>query len=402
MPNAPHPSSKRAQPAVFADRGPAAGVPAAGYLSCQGAGVALAALPTDWCELIPPGECLTRDGRGPYTLAAAAAVVAAFAIDFPPGSDQAAPVDYDHADLKRTPGADLPPAAGWLAELRLSGNGGIEGRIEWTERARAHIAAREYRYLSPELLVDPESNAIVGLSGAGLTHRPNLYLRALSHRALPPHLEPQMDADELLERLRYLFNLPTLATTAEIGAQLQILTERLKAEGEPAAAAGLVSASATPADRIVLMTQMGRGLSGLRELCAVAPEVETHQVLMAAHARITDLTNTLAERDATETVAQALRERLIEPAKRDWAQGYAKRDPQGFRDYLKGCTPILLSRTDQTPGTDPAGSDYESLVTATMASDKVSRGTAMMAIARAHPEAHRAWIESTQPQTQRA
>jgi phage I-like protein len=372
-------------------------------ITCHGAGRPLSAAAPDWCELIPAGTCHTRDGRGPFHLTDAAAVLAAFAADFPPGSDQAAPVDYAHDDVLRTPGTVLPPAAGWLAELRLAASGAIEGRIEWTDQARERLAAREYRYLSPELLVDPKTDTIVGLSGAGLTHRPNLYLRALSARALPPRLEPQMD-DELLERLRYLFNLPTLATPAEIAAEVARLTERMKsADGAVTETAG---ATAAPADRLVLLTErlaaVSPGLATLRTLCAVAADAAAPQVLAAAQQRITDLTATLATRDAEQQVAQALRDRLIEPAKRDWAQGYARSDPQGFATYLQGCTPLLTARTVTAAPTDPAGSDFDALVVATMTADKLSRGTAMMTVARTHPEAHRAWIESTQPQTPRA
>lgn len=442
------------RPAVRSDR-PAPGVPGAGgvgaYLTCQGAALALqrgadgAALP-EWCALIAPGISHTRDGRGPYTLADAAAVVAAFGAHYPPGSDQDAPVDYAHADLLRAPGADFPPAAGWLTEVRCAADGGVEGRIEWTARAAAMIAAREVRYLSPELLVDPATLSIVGLSGAGLTHRPNLTLRALSEQARP-HLEPQMD-DDILERLRYLLNLPTLATPADIAAQLTVLTDRLKAATGAAEDAGLVTASASPADTLVLLYATGRHVAAMRTLCDTGPGVPTATVLSTAQTRIRDLTaeasgyaaalhmlrtdlglvaadggarlqpgdiaaqtiarvrtleTAAAEREASELVAQAMRDRLIAPAQQVWAQGYARQDPQAFRSYLKGCTPILGTATTRTPPTgDPAGSDYEALVTQAMTADKCTRGTAMMAVARDHPEAHRAWIDSTQPQAQRA
>jgi phage I-like protein len=277
-------------------------------------------------------------------------VLAQFAADYPPGSDQAAPIDYAHADLLRKPTDDLTPASGWIAEVRAAQDGGIEGRIEWTDRARAMIAAREIRYLSPELLVDPATNQIVGLSGGGLTHRPNLYIRAL-HERRPHSLEPQME-EELAERLRYLFNLPTLATPAEIVAELEKAVLALKAAGGPEAGATMAPQSADAA----------RHLGALRGLCALAPERQAAEVLAAAHQRITaaeaqvaDLQGALAEREAQETVAQALRDRLIEPAKREWALGYAKREPQGFCAFLKGCTPVLPAGPASRP--TPAATD---------------------------------------------
>lgn len=447
MPSAPHP------PRCASADSPAAGDPVAGALeTCRGAaralhrgGAADASL-SGWVELIPPGEARTRDGRGPFRLSDPAAVVNAFAVDYPPGSDQAAPVDYDHADLQRDAGDDLTPAAGWLAELRVSEGGGIEGRIEWTARASAMIAAREIRYISPELLVDPESGEIVGISGAGLTHRPNLFLRALSHRARPPALEPQMD--ELAERLRYMLNLPVTSTAAEIAEHLSRLIERLGAESAPMTEAGLLPQGATPADALVLMRQMRDRVDDLgahlllpasadpaevlaqaqTTLSAIGQERETQSAALetlrtelgltppagvqtmtaadiatAAVARVRTLESAAAERDAREAVAAAMRDRLIEPAKREWAEGYARRDPQGFTAYLKTCTPIIAPRATGAPlAGAAAASDFEGLVAAAMAEQGVTRGTAMMRVARVHPEAHRAWIESTQPQALRA
>ncbi|WP_295586030.1 hypothetical protein [uncultured Lamprocystis sp.] len=47
-------------------------------ITCHGAGRPLSAAAPDWCELIPAGTCHTRDGRGPFHLTDAAAVLAAF------------------------------------------------------------------------------------------------------------------------------------------------------------------------------------------------------------------------------------------------------------------------------------------------------------------------------------
>src|SRR5688500_14837475 len=51
-------------------------------------------------------------------------------------------IDYDHKAKDGT-------AAGWVrdAEARTDG---LYLKIEWTEKAREHIANREYRYFSPE------------------------------------------------------------------------------------------------------------------------------------------------------------------------------------------------------------------------------------------------------------
>ncbi|MFV0333072.1 MAG: phage protease, partial [Tropicimonas sp.] len=71
------------------------------------------------------------------------------------------------------------PAAGWIKEL-IAKPDGIWSRVEWTDRARQLITAREYRYLSPALLLAKGSNAVMRIKGAGLVHNPALELTALA------------------------------------------------------------------------------------------------------------------------------------------------------------------------------------------------------------------------------
>ncbi len=49
-------------------------------------------------------------------------------------------------------GVRLPPghrAAGWIEELTWEDGKGIMARVAWTDKAAAHLAAREYKYFSP-------------------------------------------------------------------------------------------------------------------------------------------------------------------------------------------------------------------------------------------------------------
>lgn len=424
---------------------PAPGAPGAGVIQTRGRGRVLAlaragGTAPEWVELIPPGGTVTtRDNRGPYKLVDPAAIVADFAALYPPGSDQAAPIDYDHADLHRETGEDLTPAAGWITELRVSEGGGIEGRVEWTERAAGMVAAREVRYISPELLIDPDTREVVGISGAGLTHRPNLYLRALSH-ASRPTLEPQMD-DHLATQLRYMLNLPTTSTPEEIAEHLSRLVERLRGTTEAMGAVGLLPEGQSAPAAVEALHQLRAGLDDLsadlaleanaapvrvlqsarEELASAAREAEVQraawgalreavslpdgqsgtpaEVANAAATRIRELESAAAERDAREQVAEAMRGRLIPPAQREWAEEYARRDPQGFRRYLSGCQAVVPSApVTAQPQAAADVDEFSALVSAHMREHGVTRGRAMMAVAKAHPEAHRAWVEQTQQQ----
>lgn len=138
----------------------------------------------DWVHLLPLGAVNGRDGRR-WSLDDPAQVIARSA----DGGDL--PIDYDHESEKpKTHGGPLP-AAGWIKGLQARADG-IWGKVEWTKRAAGLIANREYRFLSPVLHYHPSTGQVLRLIGAGLVHRPNLALTALSEQE---KIMPDMPAD---------------------------------------------------------------------------------------------------------------------------------------------------------------------------------------------------------------
>lgn len=256
-------------------------------------------LPPEWVMLIPAGAFSGRDGRGPYMLDVDA-VLAAFAqagIDLP--------IDYEHQTLAAGDKAGPVPAAGWIKELQAR-DGAMWARVEWTPRAAELIASREYRFLSPVFRHDKEGR-ILSLEGAGLTHYPNLDLTPVTHAK-----GDIVMTEELLERLRYLLNLPTLATADELLAELQKLMDRLAA-AETAAQ----SRAPDPAQWVPMAQHK-----------AVAERLATLQAEVAAE-------------KAEAAVAAAMRAGKLAPALKDWAIDYASRDPQGFAAWADRA-PVIL------------------------------------------------------------
>lgn len=135
----------------------------------------LAATPTagQWVQLLPAGRFQGRDGRS-FVLDNPQAVLAETA------KRGDLPIDYEHQmdDPAARPATSEVRAAGWIKQLEACDDG-IWGLVEWTEKARNMIEAREYRYLSPVLHHYPDGR-VVRVIGAGLVHRPNLVLKALS------------------------------------------------------------------------------------------------------------------------------------------------------------------------------------------------------------------------------
>lgn len=254
--------------------------------------------PPEWVHLVPAGAFSGRDGRGPYTLDAAA-VLAAFeqsGIDLP--------IDYEHQTLEASDKAGPVPAAGWIKALEARDDG-LWGRVEWTPRAAELIAAREYRFLSPVFRHD-KTGRVLAMEGAGLVHYPNLDLEPVAHQKGDDMNE------ELLERLRFLLNLPTLSTPEEVVAELEKLIQRLSA-----AEAAAQARQPDPAKWVPMSQHQ-----------AVAEELARLQAAVAAE-------------KAEAAVSAAMSAGKIAPAMKDWARSYATKDPAGFGAFVEKAPAIL-------------------------------------------------------------
>ena len=143
-----------------------------------------------WVHLLPFGRVRGRDGRR-FQLAASKArsVIAA---TMRQNADRLV-IDYEHqTDLAASNGR-AAPAAGWMVALEARSDG-VWGLVEWTARAKAMIAQREYRYLSPTFLHRSDGE-ITRIERAALTNDPNLILTALASRGRSTKGKP-MDAAE--------------------------------------------------------------------------------------------------------------------------------------------------------------------------------------------------------------
>jgi phage I-like protein len=250
--------------------------------------------PPEWVHLIPAGTFSGRDGRGPFTLDAKA-VLAAFAAH---GADL--PIDYDHQSLTADEKAGPVPAAGWIKELQARADG-IWARADWTPRAAELLAHKEYRYLSPVFRYQAKDGRVVALSGAGLTHNPNLYLQAAASRK-------EIHAMTLPEKLAALLGVPADCTEDEAVAACQRLIDE-------------------------------------REAAHARQPDPAQYVPVAMHKQVSDqlaaLQADLARRDAEAAVEAAMSARKVSPGMKDWALAYASRDLEGFRAFVAAAPEIV-------------------------------------------------------------
>jgi phage I-like protein len=141
-----------------------------------------------WVHICPSGTIATRDGRGPYRFADSEAVIRASRAK----SGRAKMlVDYEHQSFLGKHSGSPAIAAGWIVGMQARQDG-IWALVEWTEKAAAHIKAREYRYLSPVLLHAPDG-AVTRIDNVALTNSPNLNEMTALSRQERPAMQPKLN-----------------------------------------------------------------------------------------------------------------------------------------------------------------------------------------------------------------
>jgi phage I-like protein len=265
----------------------------------------------EWVHILPQGRNEARAGRV-FLLENPATLLAAFEAG---GVDL--PVDYEHQNDR--PEAKLKgpvPVAGWIKSLRADASG-VWGRVEWTATAAAMIARREYRYLSPAFLFDPNTRRVLRLKGAGLVHGPALHLTALAAtedaREVGAPQGEDMTQPDLAARLTALPDMPE-------GADEEALLTRV---ADLVAASRLAAAHAEPDPRLYVPA------------AAVADMVAQRNAERAQAQR---------ERIAAKVEA-ALAAGVFLPALKGWASDLAMADEAAFDTYIaKAGTPFAYLR----------------------------------------------------------
>lgn len=153
----------------------------------------------DWVHLVPAGQFRGVDGRGPYRLDDAQAVIHASM------AGGKIPIDENHAIDLAAPQGGASPARGWITGMDARADG-IWGHVEWTPTGAALMAERAYRGLSPALLHDA-GGRVTRVLRAALVNVPNLPLHTLHHQ------ETGMD---LITQLRQALGLPDTADEAAV------------------------------------------------------------------------------------------------------------------------------------------------------------------------------------------
>lgn len=318
-----------------------------GARACCSVEIALAdgRLPPEWITLLPAGPIEARDGRRWLNDEAEAVVAATRARAA--GADLV--IDYEH-QTDHAPANGAPaPAAGWIKEI-VHEDGRVRARVEWTERAAAHITAGEYRYVSPVHWHDETPpHRIRAIERVALTNAPAITdLPALARtqdNAMPDYLK------QFLER----FQLTPESTQAEVDEAASRLDARAGVPDRPSLASALGLAEDACNEEAILAKAKALATAAADSGTVPNPSryvpIDQHQQVVQ---QLSTLTAERAEEKALASVDAAVTAGKVIPATRGWALDYARRDAAGFDAYIK-TAPVVLepgARTSLPPAAD--------------------------------------------------
>lgn len=217
-------------------------------------------------------------------------------------------IDYEHQSLGGRYAAPngLAPAAGWITAIEIRPGDGIWGRVRWTPAAARRVLRREYRFLSPVVIVRKADRKVMALDSVALTNRPAIAgMRPVINRR-----------DE------------------------QSYAQHAEVEPVPAGQAQAKEDA------------MQDDLKQLRHLLSLDEQADAGEVVRQACSRLAALLEQTRQREATERVAGAMQAGKICEAQKDWAMRYALRDPNGFEAWAKEA-PVLVPLQRIVPAGEP-------------------------------------------------
>lgn len=240
-------------------------------------------------------------------------------------------IDYEHQTLN---GGEAP-AGGWIKSLRWEDGIGVMANVEWTEKAKSYLANREYRYLSPVILVRKSDNLAIRLHSVALTNTPAITgMTAIVNSDNLDDLERMGLEMNLLQALIELLGLPADTTEENL---IQAIKE-LKGEMD-----GVLTANSD------IKTLLGLTSTATVEDVKgtiIALKNPTDVVSMSEFIALKQQVDSKGAEDAVEL---ALSEGKLLPAQKQWAVEYALSNRKGFENFIEKAPKVVPMGGDNPP-----------------------------------------------------
>ncbi|MFQ5494201.1 MAG: phage protease [Phycisphaerae bacterium] len=274
------------------------------------------------------------------------------------------PIDYEHQTLGGRYAAPdgRAPAAGWIKKLIPEPGVGLMAHIEWTPRARAALAAREYRYLSPVAIIRKSDRKLIALHSAALTNKPAIVgMQPIVNRAIDSYIPSADDTSQATAPPSSSIDGSAVArrmSDAETAAPAGAAHETLHAVPPACTAAGSSDSSGDPVahaggssdlieENVAVCTD--EAMARLRSELDLDPAAHVKEVLVAAGRRIAELDRDTRRHHAERRVIEAMRAGKLIAAQRSWALELIARDERLFDDWLKTAPVIVLPGATRPP-----------------------------------------------------
>ena len=111
-------------------------------------------------------------------------------------------IDYEHQTLRNVEA----PAGGWIKKLVLKSDG-IFAKVEWTKKARDYLQNKEYRYLSPVVMVRKKDHKASQLHSVALTNTPAINGMMPIVNSLNLSLENNTQLDDIQKKICRMLNI---------------------------------------------------------------------------------------------------------------------------------------------------------------------------------------------------
>lgn len=273
-------------------------------------------------------------------------------------------IDYEHQTLSDV----QAPAGGWIKDL-YKGEDAIIAKVEWTAKASEYLKNKEYRYLSPVVLVRKRDQKATAIHSVALTNTPAIdgmfaLVNSLDIEDISDIGGNIMDLKELAKAL----GLPETATEEEIKKAVEDAAkaaEKLKemegkkpgegdgkpGDGEPKPEGADMVANSTILSMLGLKADAKTEDVAASIMALKAGSPDTQAELLALKQR-------MQERDADEAVGMALKAGKITAAQSDWARSYALKDMEGFKGFVDKAPVVVppgkldLKDAPAAPGSD--------------------------------------------------
>lgn len=311
-------------------------------------------------QLFPDGAFAARDGRpaslsdGKLTAWRMDETVAAVITAQVAARETPLPVDYEHQLLLAKQNGKPAPASGWITAVGYVPGRGLFAAVSWTAKAREHISADEYRYISPVFRFDQATGAVLEILSVALTNNPALDgMDAVALAALLPtnHTATATEdsMDELLERLRWMLNLPITAGPDEIKAELDKLKAMLS-EGEAAAASVDLLALLKGKDESIAALTSQVEKPDPAKFVPIAALTALQQTNAALQTQLAQLASGAQASKVDGLVQAALADGRLTPALEGWARELGAKDEAALSAYLTAAAPVAALTGMQTAG----------------------------------------------------